>query len=266
MIIIKVGGGKNINWDYIAEDIKNIKEQVILVHGANAWMKEIGEKLGVKEKMIISPSGHVSRLTTSKTMELLTMVYSGLINKKIVSCLQKYKINAIGLSGADARLWLGKRKEAILSQEGKKIKLITNSKTGVVEAVNIGLLLMLLKAGYMPVITIPAITVEGELINVDNDRAVAIMARDLQIKKIVMLFEAPGLLEDSQNEKTKISRINFEQLKQYIEKTKGRMKKKLLGIKEAITMGVETIYFGDGRILSPISSALAEKGTVIRSK
>lgn len=263
MIIVKVGGGKDINWDYIAQDIKHQKEPLIIVHGANAYMKEICEKLGVPEKIITSPSGHVSRYTDKKTIDVLTMVYSGLVNKRIVGILQKHKINAVGLSGADGRLWQGERKKAILSKEGNKIKVIRDSKTGNVTRTNDNLLRLLLKHGYIPVITIPAITLSGELINVDNDRAVAVMARDLKIEKVVMLFEAPGLLNDVANEKSVIKKINKNELELYISKTKGRMRKKLLGVKEALFLGVKTIYFGDGRISSPITSALTGFGTVI---
>lgn len=263
MLIIKVGGGRTINWDYIAYDLKTIRDEVIIVHGANAWMEEIGGKLGISERIVTSPSGHVSRYTDKKTMEVLTMVYCGLVNKKIVACLQKHGINAIGLSGADGKLWLGKRKEVILSQVGEKTKIIRDSVTGKVESVNTSLVKLLIDAGYTPLITTPAITATGELINVDNDRAVAVMARDLKIKKLIVLFEAPGLLEDPRDENSKVSKIERRQLESYLIKTKERMRKKLLGVKEAVSFGVETVYFGDGRIVSPITAALAGKGTVI---
>lgn len=263
MIIVKIGGGKNINWNYIAKDIINISEKMVIVHGANAWMKETAEKLGVTERMILSPSGHTSRYTDEAAMEVLIMVYDGLINKKIVACLQKYKVNAVGLSGADGKLWLGTKKDAIFSKEGDKIKLVSDSLTGKVDKVNTSLIKLLLHGGYLPVITIPAITPDGELINVDNDRAVAVMARDLKVKKIVMLFEAPGLLENPKNEATKIPKITRNKLEFYIDKMEGRMRKKLLGVKEALSFGVKKIYFGDGRIKNPILKALKGEGTVI---
>lgn len=263
MLILKVGGGKNINWDYIAEDLKSLKEEVIIVHGANYLMKEISSKLGIKEKFITSPSGHISRYTDTATMDLLTMVYSGLVNKKIVSTLQKHKINAVGLTGADGKLLLGVRKEAILSREGDRVKVIRDSKTGNVKSVNTKLISLLLKNGYVPVVTIPAITNEGELINVDNDRLVAILAKELKVEIIVMLFEAAGLLRDKNNEKSKIGKINKDQLDKYMETVTGRIRKKLLGVKEAISFGVSKVYFGDGRVPHPIQSALSGKGTVI---
>ncbi|MBI4066855.1 [LysW]-aminoadipate kinase [Candidatus Gottesmanbacteria bacterium] len=263
MILIKIGGGKNINWEYIAQDIKDLKEQVIIVHGANAWMTEISQKLGLTERTIISPSGQTSRYTDNKTMDLITMVYSGLINKKIVATLQKFGLNAIGLAGVDGKLWLGKRKDVILSQEGTKIKTIRDSLTGNVISVNKKLIALLLGAGYIPVLTIPAITEKGEMINVDNDRAVALMVKDLNIKTVIMLFEAPGLLKDKDDEKLVIKTIKFDQLDKYIKNSEGRMRKKLLGMKEAFTHGLPKAYFGDGRIKSPITAALKGGGTII---
>lgn len=263
MIIIKIGGGKNINWDYIAKDLKNIHEEFVIVHGANAWMKEITKKLGVVEQILTSPSGQTSRYTTKETMDILTMVYSGMINKKIVSTLQKYGMNAVGLSGVDGKLWLGKRKEIIYSKKGEKIKAIRDSATGNILSINTKLIKLLIRANYIPVITVPAVTHSGEMINVDNDRAVAVMVRDLKIKKVIMLFEAPGLLQDKNDETTVIKKIPFTRIDQYIKATEGRMRKKLLGVKEAFSFGVETIHFGDGRITSPISKTLKGGGTVI---
>lgn len=263
MLILKVGGGKAINWDYIARDIASLNEKFIIVHGANYLMKDISAKLGVTEKIITSPSGHVSRYTDEKTMEILLMTYSGLMNKKIVSNLQKYGINAIGLSGADGKLWLGKRKDVILSEEKGKVKTIRDSFTGNVVSVNTELLKLLVNNGFAPVMTIPAITEEGELINVDNDRAIAIMVRDLGVKKVVMLFEAPGLLKDPSDGASRVKEIKKEEIDTYLEMANGRMRKKLLGVKEAFSYGVKNVYFGDGRVPHPIQSALSGKGTVI---
>lgn len=263
MILIKIGGGKSLNWDGIAKDIKKIPEKVVLVHGANGWMGEVTDKLGLSQKTIISPSGQTSRYTDEATMDVLTMVYSGLVNKKIVATLQRYGVNAVGLSGADGKMWLGKRKDTIFSQEGDKVKVIRDSLTGNVISINSSLIQLLSNSGYVPVITIPAITSGGELINVDNDRAVAVMVKDLKIQKVVMLFEAPGLLEDFRDEKSKITHIHKDQIDTYIKNTNGRMRKKLLGVKEAFSYGVQTVYLADGRIGSPVLSALQGKGTVI---
>jgi acetylglutamate/LysW-gamma-L-alpha-aminoadipate kinase len=263
MIILKVGGGEKINWEYIARDIKKTGKKYIVVHGANAGMKQISRQLGCQEKFITSPSGQVSRFTDAKTMEILTMVYSGLVNKRIVSVLAKAGIKAVGLTGADGAIWLGVRKKEILSRELGRTKVIRNSQTGKVISVNTDLLNSLLDLNYLPVLTIPAITSFGELINVDNDRAVAVMARDLKVKEIIMLFEAPGLLANAADVSSKIAKAEKENLDYYIKSTVGRMRKKILGAKEAFSYGVKKIYFADGRIVNPIQNALNGGGTII---
>ncbi len=263
MYILKVGGGKAIRWEHIAEDLKGLKEEVVVVHGANYYASVVSEKLGIKERFIMSPSGYTSRYTDEKAMEVLTMTYAGLVNKKIVSVLRRHGINALGMCGADGGIWLGKKKNTVLSQENGRVKVIRDSQTGNVTSVNKDLITVLVRQGYTPVITIPAVTVEGELINVDNDRAVAVMARDLAVTKIVMLFEAPGLLSDRSDESTRIARIGKDQIDMYIGKVEGRMKKKLLGIKDAFSYGATDVYLGDGRIPHPITRALDGAGTVI---
>ena len=143
--------------------------------------------------------------------------------------------------------------------------MVSDSATGVLESVNAALLRQLLDGGFTPVLTVPAITQSGELINVDNDRAAAVTATDLHAPTIVMLFEAPGLLIDPQDEQSLVHEVRGVQLNTSMQMVKGRMKKKLLGVVEAFSFGVEKVYFGDGRISRPVSSALAGNGTILRS-
>ena len=163
----------------------------------------------------------------------------------------------------DGGLWKAKAKKEIFVKDGDKTKLIKNNLTGRVEEINTKLINLLLGSGYLPVICPPAISFENEIVNTDNDWAAAVMAGQLEVKEIVVLFEAPGLLRDPKDEKTKISRIEKEKLADFLVYAQGRMKKKILGAKKAFELGVEKIYWGDGRIKNPIINALAGKGTVI---
>lgn len=265
MILVKVGGGKEINWDFIAEDIKSLlkTEKVIIVHGASVKRDEIAEKLGSPTKTVTSPSGITSVYTDEKALEIFLMVYSGLMNKQIVSLLLKHGINAVGLSGVDGALWRAKAKKELLIQEGKKVKLIKDNRTGRVEKINTELIRILVKNKYAPVISAPAISYENEIVNTDNDWAAAVTAGTLKVDKLVYLFEAPGLLKNHKDESTLIKKIPKEKLSDYFQFAEGRMKKKLLGVQKAFDLGVTTIYWGDGRIKSPVTSALSGKGTVI---
>lgn len=266
MIIIKIGGGKDINWNAICENlvylIKNGKK-IIIIHGANKVRDEIAKKMGIPTKVITSPSGITSVYTDKKALEILLMAYAGLLNKQIVAKMQSYGINAVGLSGVDGRLWEAKKKKVIYSLENGKIKLINDSLTGKVEKINKNLINLLIKNNYLPVICPPAISYENEIVNTDSDIAEAIMANTLGIKQLVVLFEAPGMLKNFNDEKSLIKKIKKEELDKYIKFAVGRMKKKLLGAKKAFELGVKKIYWGDGRIKNPIFSAMKGGGTII---
>ncbi|PIY70596.1 acetylglutamate kinase [Candidatus Roizmanbacteria bacterium CG_4_10_14_0_8_um_filter_36_36] len=266
MILIKVGGGKQINWNFICQDIKTLTKQdekIILVHGASAVRDKIAQRLDVPTKTIISPSGVSSVYTDAKAIDIFLMVYAGLVNKHIVSKLQQNGINSIGLSGIDGQLWKGKRKKVLYSQEGKKIKLISNSMTGKVDKINTNLLNLLLNNKYIPVICPPALSEDNEIINTDNDWATAIMAGALKIEKMVVLFEAPGFLKKFGDESSVIKTIDKNKLIEYLSYAQGRMKKKIIGAQEAFCQGLKTMYWSDGRIKNPIIKALNGNGTII---
>lgn len=266
MIIIKVGGGKNINWDYICKDLASLikdGEKIVVVHGASSTRDEIAEKLKIPTKTITSPSGITSVYTDKKALEVLLMVYAGLINKQIVAKMQSYGINAVGLSGVDGRVWEAKRKDVVYAVENGKTKLINDNLTGRVEKINKNLINLLVNNKYVPVICPPAISFENEIVNTDNDIAAALMAGILEIKKMIVLFEAPGMLRDINDPKSLIKELKEKELEDYMKFAIGRMKKKLLGAQKALALGVKKIYWGDGRIEHPILNAMKGKGTVI---
>ncbi len=265
MLLIKIGGGQTINWEGICQDIKLLweKEKVILVHGASKTRDALAQKLGVKVKTVISPSGLQSVYTDQEVLDVFLMAYAGLVNKKIVALLQRNGLEAIGLSGVDGRLWQAKPKKELLVREENRVKLLTGNLTGRVERINVDLIKLLLDHNYLPVICAPAISYEGEIVNTDNDLTTALMAEALQIKKLVILFDKPGLLRDLADETSLIKKIDKNRIEEFFPYANGRMQKKIMGIKRAIEGGVETVFLGDGRVTSPVLSALAGLGTVI---
>ena len=265
MLLIKVGGGEFINWEGICQDVASLAQtkQIILVHGANVLRDKISARMSVPVRTVVSPSGFTSVYTDSEALDIFIMSYAGLANKKIVGMMQKHGVNAIGLSGVDGKLWRAKRKQNILIKEGGKTKLLRNNFTGRVEEINTDLLNLLLDHGYLPILCAPAISYENVIVNTDNDGAIAVMAKALNCKIMVSLFEAPGLLEDPENENTLITHIDREKIGDYITFAKDRMKKKILGAEKAIEGGVEIIYWGDGRVSSPILNVMNGNGTVI---
>ncbi len=265
MLLIKIGGGKNINLEAVCKDIAEIRktQKVVLVHGANATRDEIAEKMGYPTKVVTSPSGVNSVFTDEKAIEVFLMAYPGLVNKTLVAKLQSLGVNAVGLSGVDGRLWEGKIKDKLMVKEEGKIKMVGGNFSGKVEKANTKVVEVLLENNFVPVITAPGIDYDGRIMNTDNDLAVSIMVEALGIKKIVSLFEAPGMLKDHTDPTSLIPKIQKAEIEDYLKYADGRMKKKILGVKEAMDRGVQKIYFGDARVEHPVLDALDGKGTII---
>lgn len=266
MIVVKIGGGEGINQEAVCQDAASlIKEgqRVILVHGASHETNVISEKLGKPPRMVTSVSGMVSRYTDRETLEIFQMVYVGLANKRLVERLQQLGVNAIGLAGPDGRILEGSRKPHIKIVEDGKQKILRDDYTGKVERVNLSLIHLLVEAGYTIVTGPPAISYEGEVINVDGDRAAAFLAGQLKAESLVILSNVPGLLKDPVDESSLIPFIPRAQIERAMAYAQGRMKKKVLGAEEALAGGVSRIIFADGRVESPIRRALAGHGTTI---
>ncbi len=266
MFILKIGGSSGINYDLIADDIAALVqngERMVVVHGGSALTNEVAEKLGHPPQFVTSVSGYTSRRTDRRTLEIFEMVYCGQMNKGLVEKLQSRGVNAVGLSGLDGRLWEGKRKAAIKIVENGRRRVLRDDFTGKVERVNTDLLTLLLSAGYVPVLTPPAISYEGEAINVDGDRAAAATAIALGAGTLIILSNVPGLLEKFPDESTLIRHIPAQSLDKFMAVAQDRMKKKVMGAQEALAGGLTRIIFADGRVENPVRRALNGAGTVI---
>ena len=115
------------------------------------------------------------------------------------------------------------------------------------------LLQLLIGAGYFPVLTPPGASTAGEAINVDGDRAAAMVAGAFQAEALVILTDMPGLLKQFPDESTLIREIPRGQADRFMQFAEGRMKKKVMGAVEAIEGGVSKVIFADGRVEQPIA-------------
>jgi acetylglutamate/LysW-gamma-L-alpha-aminoadipate kinase len=266
MLVIKIGGAEGINHEAIADDVTAMVNQgrrLIVVHGGSALTNQVATALGHPPQFVTSVSGYTSRRTDRRTLEIFEMVYCGQVNKGLVERLQRRGVNALGLSGLDGRLWQGTRTAAIkiIDERGRR-RVLRDDYTGRVEQVNTSLLTSLLEAGYTPVLTPPAISFEGEAINVDGDRAAAATAAALHAEALVILSNVPGLLEHFPDESTLIHHIPADRLEAFMAVAQDRMKKKVMGAGEALDGGVGRVVFADGRVAQPVQRALAGEGTV----
>ena len=265
--VVKLGGTEGVDFSAICQDAANLLNQemkLVFVHGGSAEANALGEALGAPPKMITSPSGFTSRYTDRKTLEIFLMAVNGKVNSLLTEQLQLLGINAFGLSGLDGRVLQATRKESIQSIENGKRKIIRDDYTGKIETVDRDLLCILLSAGMLPVLAPVAVSEKGEALNVDADRAAAMVASALNAETLILLTAVPGLMKSFPDESTLIRQLPQSQLSVAADAAQGRMKKKVLGAEEALKGGVRQVIIADGRIPRPISNALAGKGTVIQ--
>lgn len=258
-LVVKIGGSAGVSTLNIAREIAQCVAQgqrIVVLHGGSDLTNTLSERLGHPVRMITSPGGMVSRYTDSETLSIYVMAVAGQINTELVACLQQQGVNAIGLAGVDGRLLLARRKSVVraVTAEGRT-HILRDDYTGRIEQVNAALLLQLLDAGYTPVIAPLALSLEGERLNVDGDRAAAVVAAALKANTLVIMTNVPGLLTNPADNTTLIRTIPAEKLAEFMQYAQGRMRKKLLGAQEALQNGVSRVCIGSTSLLSVLNGA-----------
>jgi len=262
MLVVKVGGANGNDVDNVLIDLAPRKDYV-LVHGGSNEVDRLAEALGQPPKFLTSPSGVVSRYTDERTMEIFTMALPGKMNTEIVARLQSLGAKAIGLSGADGGLLVARRKEAVRAVDNGRTMLVKDDHSGTVEHVNAELLEVLLGAGYVPVISPPAMTPRGELVNADADRVAAMVAVALKAEVLILLTNVPGLLREPSDPSSLIAEVPRDRLDHFMNFAYGRMKKKLLAAKEALDGGVPKVIIASSKLPDAVERALSGQGTVL---
>ena len=262
MILIKIGGGADINLAGIARDVAELDDQILIVHGANALRDDLAARLGVEKRILTSVSGYTSVYSDEELIDVMLMSYAGLRNKRLVELLHQSGVNAVGLTGLDGAVVRGMRNKGIRVREGGKT-LIKRDLSGKPVALNRKLLGWLLENDFTPVLTCPLIDERNTAINADNDDVVALLGQALRPEWVIHLIEAPGLLEDANDPKSVVSLIPPHQLARWEGAAHGRFKRKLHAIQLLAKLRGPKVLIADGRTQKPISDAMAGKGTVI---
>ncbi|MBI5731322.1 MAG: [LysW]-aminoadipate kinase [Ignavibacteriales bacterium] len=263
MLLIKIGGGKDLNLVGIVKDLASLNEKFIIVHGANALRDELAQKLNIQKRIVTSLSGYDSVFSDENTIDLAMMAYAGLKNKRIVELFQQNGVNAVGLSGLDGKVIQGKRNSGIKVREGGKTLLLRDY-SGKPKAINKQLLDLLLGNGYIPVLSVPLIDENNFAINSENDDIIALLQNEFKADKIISLIEAPGFLLDKNDPSSLVSNISKAELEAMEQKVEGRMKRKILALRKLFESGDTTVILSDGRAENPIKDALNGKGTTIQ--
>jgi len=262
MIIVKIGGGSQINIAGIVEDLAALDEPFIIVHGANALRDKLAEDLGQPKQVLTSVKGYTSVYSDEKLLDVMMMAYAGLRNKRIVEKCQQHGINAVGLSGLDGKTVQGTRNKGIRVYRNKKLKVVRDF-SGKPETVNTALLKLLLDNGYIPVLTVPIIDEQNTAVNTENDDVVRVLQKALGADTVINLIEAPGFLLDKDDPASLIKTIRAAELEAREQQVEGRMKRKMLAIRKLFEQGATKVIISDGRGAHPVKDALSARGTVI---
>jgi acetylglutamate/LysW-gamma-L-alpha-aminoadipate kinase len=263
MIIVKIGGGKDINIKGIITDLASLDDQFIIIHGANALRDKLAENLNAPKKTITSVSGYTSVFSDETALDILIMAYAGLKNKRIVEICHQNGIDAVGLSGLDGKIIEGRRNKGIRVKEGGKLKILRDL-SGKPKNINLKFLDLLLSNGFTPVLCVPIIDENNFAINSENDDIVALLQNTIQADKVIQLIEAPGFLNDPDDPKTLVQSLSAKDLLIREKQVTGRMKRKMLALRKLLETGAHQVIISDGRIDNPIYNALAGKGTIIQ--
>jgi len=248
LTIIKVGGKvveNQASLDALLDQFKRISGYKILVHGGGSTATQIAEKLGIETKMVDG-----RRITDAAMLDVVTMVYGGLVNKKIVAALQARNCNALGLTGADLSL---------ITARKRPVKDIDYGFVGDVEDVNSRELRLLLAENVVPVIAPITHDGYGMLLNTNADTIASEIAADLASVFNVFLFycfEKRGVLLDPENESSVIFEMDTDLFNQYkeegiisagmIPKLENGFNAKRKGVKEVLITNAESIATGRG--------------------
>ena len=203
--IIKVGGNiidNDFNLEEFLKNFSKIDGPKILVHGGGKLATKLANKMQVEVKMT-----NGRRITDADTLDIITMVYAGKINKNIVAKLQSHNCNAVGFSGADGN--------TIVSVK-RPIKEIDFGSVGDVVSVNTHTANLLLQGNVTPVFCAITHDEKGQLLNTNADTIASELAigfADLYKTELYYCFEKQGVLKDVNDDDSVIENINTENYK-----------------------------------------------------
>ncbi len=263
-LVIKLGGSAGIDYPRFLGDLARLEQPYVLVHGANVELDALMRRVGREPRLVTSSTGQISRYTDQETMDLFLMAYCGKVNKRMVEGLQQRGVNAVGLSALDGAIARGRRKSRIRIMDQGKPRVLEGDYAGAIDAIDTRLIAVLLNAGYVPVLTPPAISHQGEAINVDGDKLAMELAVALHAPTLLIFSNTAGLLFDVNDPTSTAPEVDLDRLDHFVELAQGRMKKKVLAGADAVRRGVGEVILADANQPDSLRSALSGGGTHIK--
>jgi acetylglutamate kinase len=256
LFVIKIGGNIIDDDGKLSAFLKafaSITEAKILVHGGGKIATDTGNKLGIESKYIKG-----RRITDDETIDLVTMVYGGLINKKIVAQLQAESCNAIGLTGTDANIILAKK---------RAFKEVDFGWVGDIETVDISLLNIFFEKSITPVFAPLTHDGKGNILNTNADTIASSLAVALSKEykvKLIYCFDKKGVLQNMDDESSVVRFINKKKYAELLTEQKlfAGILPKIENAFAAIDAGVDAVIIGAAENLTENISE-QNQGTLI---
>ena len=262
--IIKVGGGvveDKASLASLLDQFAAMEGRKVLVHGGGRLATSMAASLGIESKMV---GGR--RITDEKMLEVVTMVYGGLVNKNIVAGLQAKGVKAIGLTGADGDIIRSHKRplKRVKMDDGTE-QMVDFGFVGDVDKVDAQLLASFIENGIVPVVAPLTHDGEGHILNTNADTIASSVAQALAEHYEVTLtycFEKAGVLRNAEDESSVIPFIDEEQFKQLTAEgiISGGMIPKLENAFEAIHKGVRQV------VITHSDNIDGSKGTTIKGE
>ena len=252
LTIVKVGGAvveDELQLSQLLRDFSAIEERKVLVHGGGRKATKMAERLGIETKMV-----NGRRITDSDMLEVVTMVYGGLVNKNLVARLQANGVNAIGLTGADA--------DAIRSHKRPLKNGVDYGFVGDVDQANSEMLSKLIETGITPVMAPLTHDGEGHILNTNADTIASETAKALAQQYDVTLifsFEKKGVLANPDDDDSVIPVITRTLFEKY--KADGTISG---GMLPKIENALSAVDAGVSKVIITLATAIdGQHGTVI---
>jgi acetylglutamate kinase len=239
--VIKYGGAAMVKESLkaaFAEDVTLLKRvglKPVVVHGGALEINRTMEQLGERSEFVDG-----LRITDDASLPVVEMVLTGKVNQELVALLNARDAGAVGLSGKDGQLLKARR---LVHESGRDLGYV-----GEVTEVNRDFLRMLLKSGYVPVISPIGLGEDGQSLSINADDVAARVAVALGAKKLIYLTDQAGILE-SAPDGALVRALTAEELERRLAAgsiTRG-MKIKAQCILQALAGGVERVHVLDGR-------------------
>ncbi len=247
--VIKYGGAAQTKEELkesFAKDVvmlSYIGIRTVIVHGGGPRISATMEKMGKKPKFV-----NGQRVTDQETMDIVEMVLGGLINKEIVSLINRHGGKAAGLSGKDGNL-IKARKKTIRKkrEESGESEIVDLGLVGEVTSINPGIIESLEREGFIPVIAPIGVGPAGETLNINADFVAAAIASSLKAEKLILLTDVPGLLNKNGSI---LSTLKKSQITKLVKDgtISGGMLPKVQSCLQVLSSGVSKTHIVDGRV------------------